>query len=243
MTLLEVTSELSGGRARVTLQGELDRVTVGEAEAALAELERGANPTTVIIDLRALRFMDSTGLHFVLGADTRARERGHRLLVVRGPEAVDRVFRLAALDGRLTFVDDPDEDPGERGRPVPEIELRLPAALESIPLARGAVDRLAGEVDEEQLDALRLLVSEMVSNSVRHGAGTRYVEVRISLGRRWIRLEVEDRGPGFRRPRAAPRASGGWGLVIVDRLATRWGVRSGPKTTVWLDLDRYAETA
>jgi anti-sigma regulatory factor (Ser/Thr protein kinase) len=126
---------------------------------------------------------------------------------------------------------------------MPDLELTLPAVFESIPLARRAVDRLEGEVDEEQLEALRLLVSEMVSNGIRHGQGSRTVEVRIRLGSRSIHLEVEDRGPGFRRPRPDPEAGGGWGLVIVDRLARRWGVLSGPKTTVWLELDRYAKTA
>lgn len=126
---------------------------------------------------------------------------------------------------------------------MPDLAFRLPAVSDSIPLARREVDRLASEVDEEQLEVLRLLVSEMVSNSIRHAEGSRSVEVRVRLGRRSIRLEVEDRGPGFRPPRAAPSASGGWGLVIVDRLARRWGVRSGPKTTVWLELDRYAKTA
>lgn len=126
---------------------------------------------------------------------------------------------------------------------MPDLAFRLPAVSDSIPLARREVDRLASEVDEEQLEVLRLLVSEMVSNSIRHAEGSRSVEVRVRLGRRSIRLEVEDRGPGFRPPRAAPSASGGWGLVIVDRLAQRWGVRSGPKTTVWLELDRYAKTA
>lgn len=126
---------------------------------------------------------------------------------------------------------------------MPDVELTLPAVLASIPLARRAVDRLEGEVEEEQLESLRLLVSEMVSNSIRHGQGTRDVDVRIRLGRRSIRLEVADRGPGFRPPRSRPGPGGGWGLVIVDRLARRWGVRSGPKTTVWLELDRYAKTA
>ena len=126
---------------------------------------------------------------------------------------------------------------------MPDLELTLPAELHSIPLARRAVDRLEGEVDQEQLEALRLLVSEMVSNSIRHGRGSRTVDVRIWLGRGSIRLEVEDRGPGFRRPRGDPEGGGGWGLVIVDRLAQRWGVRSGPKTTVWLELNRYPKTA
>jgi anti-sigma B factor antagonist len=111
--LLEIASELSDGRARMRLQGELDLATVGAAETAIAELEREPDVTTLVIDLRTLRFMDSAGLHLVLGADARARERGRRLVVVRGPEAVDRVFRLALLDGRLTFVDHPDDDPAE----------------------------------------------------------------------------------------------------------------------------------
>ena len=126
---------------------------------------------------------------------------------------------------------------------MPDLAFRLPAVSESIPLARREVDRLVGEVDEEQLEVLRLLVSEMVSNSIRHAQGSRSVDVRVWLERRSLRLEVEDRGPGFRPARAVPRPTGGWGLVIVDRLARRWGVRSGPKTTVWLELDRYARTA
>jgi signal transduction histidine kinase len=126
---------------------------------------------------------------------------------------------------------------------MPDLAFRIPAVAASIPIARREVDRLDGELHAEQLEMLRLLVSEVVSNSIRHAEGTRSVDVRVWLGHRSIRLEVEDRGPGFRPPRAAPRASGGWGLVIVDRLARRWGVTSGPKTTVWLELDRYAKTA
>ena len=126
---------------------------------------------------------------------------------------------------------------------MPDLAFRLPAAPRSITEARRMVDRLVGEVDPGQLDALRLLVSEMVTNSVRHAEGAETVDVRLWLGRGVIRVEVEDRGPGFRRPRGVPREGGGWGLVLVDRLARRWGVRSGPRTTVWLELDRYAGTA
>jgi anti-sigma B factor antagonist len=114
VTLLRASSRLEDGRAWLMLQGELDLATIGEAEAALAELERESGAATVVIDLRTLRFMDSSGLHFVLGADARARERGGKLVVVRGPEAVDRVFRLAQLDGRPTLVDHLDQGPGQR---------------------------------------------------------------------------------------------------------------------------------
>ena len=124
---------------------------------------------------------------------------------------------------------------------MPDLTIRLPAVPRSVPQARQAIDRLVGELDPQQLEALRLLVSEMVTNSVRHGEGAETVDVRLWLGRGVVRLEVEDRGPGF-MPRGVPGEGGGWGLVLVDRLARRWGVRSGPATTVWLELDRYAST-
>jgi anti-sigma B factor antagonist len=114
VTLLDVSSRQEDGRVWLTLQGELDLATIADADAVLAELEGESGAMPMVIDLRALRFMDSTGLRFLLGADARARERGGRLVVVRGPDAVDRIFRLGLLDGRLTLVDHPDQDPGER---------------------------------------------------------------------------------------------------------------------------------
>ena len=97
------------GTARVALSGELDISGVGEVDRhlAAAELE---NPPIILLDLRALSFIDSTGLRLVLGADERARRAGRRLVVVRGPESVDRVFRVALLDRRLDIVDHDDDD-------------------------------------------------------------------------------------------------------------------------------------
>ena len=133
---------------------------------------------------------------------------------------------------------------------MPDLAFRLPAVPESVPAARRALDRLEGEVDEDRLDVLRLLVSEMVTNSIRHGPGGEEVDIRLWMGPDAIRLEVEDRGPGFRHPRHQQRpeqrpdnGTGGWGLTLVDLLARRWGVRTGRQTAVWLELDRYARTA
>jgi serine/threonine-protein kinase RsbW len=62
--------------------------------------------------------------------------------------------------------------------------------------------------------------------------------VRATTGR--VRVEVTDPGSGFSKPRVgppAPDALGGRGLLIVDRLATRWGVSSGSPTRVWFELE------
>lgn len=130
-----------------------------------------------------------------------------------------------------------------RSGPMPDLAFTVPAVPDSIPVARHELDPLAGEVDPDLLDVLRLLLSEVVTNSIRHGRGTQTVEVRLWFDRGAIRIEVEDHGPGFRPPRRAPATDGGWGLVLVDKLADRWGVRSDSETTVWLELDSFARTA
>jgi anti-anti-sigma factor len=101
------------GTVRVVLQGELDILSAERVEQELRRVEE-ASPGTMIIDLRTLRFIDSTGLRTVLAADLRARRDGRRLVIVRGPDPVHRVFRIALLDRRLEFVDDPGmaEDDG-----------------------------------------------------------------------------------------------------------------------------------
>jgi anti-anti-sigma factor len=76
-------------------------------EKRLREIEQGG-PPVLVLDLRPLRFIDSTGLRLVLAADLRARRDGRRLVIVRGPETVHRVFRIALLDRRLDFVEDPE---------------------------------------------------------------------------------------------------------------------------------------
>ena len=107
MTLLELTTENSAdGSVRIALSGELDISSAPKVEAELDRVQ-AASPTLVMLDLRDLRFMDSTGLRTVVGADKRARERGGRLAIVRGPESVQRIFSVTRLDERLEIVDDP----------------------------------------------------------------------------------------------------------------------------------------
>jgi anti-sigma regulatory factor (Ser/Thr protein kinase) len=121
------------------------------------------------------------------------------------------------------------------------LELTLSPVPDSIPQARHVVDRLAGAIPPTLLDNLRLLVSEVVTNSVRHG-GTGPIELRISLTADAVRVEVEDRGPGFEPDLDVgdDARDSGWGLFLVDLLAARWGVTANRTTTVWLELDRPA---
>jgi anti-sigma B factor antagonist len=106
MTALELTttSERHGG-AQVALTGELDIATAPKLEDEVRRLEAEGRKL-IVIDLRGLEFMDSSGLRALLAADTRARERGARLVLVRGDDRIQRVLRITRLDERLEIVDD-----------------------------------------------------------------------------------------------------------------------------------------
>ena len=103
---LELRTENDHGAPRLVVSGELDLASADELEAQLKQLE-SSEPELLVLDLRELEFMDSTGLRAVIAADARARDRGARLVVVRAPEEVDRVFRLTRMDQHLELVDEP----------------------------------------------------------------------------------------------------------------------------------------
>jgi anti-sigma B factor antagonist len=104
MKTFDVTSEDRGEAVHVRLTGELDISTAPKVEDELARVEPG-RPALIVLDLRNLAFMDSTGLRLLIAADTRARQQGRRLTIVKGPEAVQRVFRITRLEERLEIVD------------------------------------------------------------------------------------------------------------------------------------------
>ena len=76
-----------------------------ELERLAAEPELGA----VVLDLRGLEFMDSSGLRLVVLADMRAREAGRRFALVTGPETVHRVFEITRMSERLDFLSGPED--------------------------------------------------------------------------------------------------------------------------------------
>lgn len=105
MEILEVTTQDSGGQVTVSLKGELDLSSVGKVEEELKRVE-AEGPSLLVLDLSRLTFLDSTGLRAVVTADERARGDGRRLVIVRGPDAVQRVFSITRLEERLDMVDD-----------------------------------------------------------------------------------------------------------------------------------------
>jgi anti-sigma B factor antagonist len=97
-----------GSACVLTVRGELDLRTSPELEDRLDRLWNG--PTElVILDLRQIEFMDSTGLRVLLGAHQRAQETGRRFALVRGADQVERVLTLTGVRDLLTVIDEPGE--------------------------------------------------------------------------------------------------------------------------------------
>jgi anti-sigma B factor antagonist len=105
MEILEVVSAGAGEQVTVSLKGELDLSTVAKVEEELRRVE-ASDATLLVLDLSGLTFLDSTGLRAVITADERARAQGRRFVIVKGPDAVQRVFAITRLEERLEMVDD-----------------------------------------------------------------------------------------------------------------------------------------
>jgi integral membrane sensor domain MASE1/anti-sigma regulatory factor (Ser/Thr protein kinase) len=108
--------------------------------------------------------------------------------------------------------------------------------------ARAALSPLEEALAERVFSDLRLLVSELVTNSVRHAhlSPTDRIRLRVRVAGRVLRVEVSDPGEGFGAsiPEPTPKNLGGWGLFLTEQLADRWGVdRQAGWTTVWLERD------
>jgi anti-sigma regulatory factor (Ser/Thr protein kinase) len=123
------------------------------------------------------------------------------------------------------------------------LHLQLRPGPEAAGEGRHALDRLEGAIDDDQLSELRLLVTELLTNSIRHGVadGRGWITLNVDVYANALRVVVRDNGPGF-VPEPEPRPHldrpGGWGLCLVDRLADRWGVECDDRTAVWFEMDR-----
>jgi transcriptional regulator with XRE-family HTH domain/anti-sigma regulatory factor (Ser/Thr protein kinase) len=117
-----------------------------------------------------------------------------------------------------------------------QFRKRFPSTDLAPGLARSALATTAIGIPVDDFDNAALLISELVTNAVRHG-GSDWVDVAITLGNDVLRIEVSDRDTASIRPRT-PDINGGWGLTLVGELATRWGVdRRRPGKMIWIELD------
>ncbi len=89
--------------AWVHVTGELDIATAPQLERTLREAQLQAH--LVVLDLRELAFMDSSGVHAIVDASIRARQAGHQLLLVRGPPHIDRAFTLTGTSDEVVIGD------------------------------------------------------------------------------------------------------------------------------------------
>jgi anti-sigma regulatory factor (Ser/Thr protein kinase) len=122
-------------------------------------------------------------------------------------------------------------------------EVSSSAVLPAAPDAAGHARRfLSGVVEsgrwsEGELDVPALLLTELVSNAVRHASlPGDAIEVTVTSLDNYLHVAVRDQGPGFDRERVVP-GDPGFGLPIVDELASRWGVdRSHDGTVAWFEI-------
>ncbi len=130
----------------------------------------------------------------------------------------------------------------QRGGESGEIDLAIPLSPRAPSAARAALADRAKGVPASVLDDAQLLLSELVSNSVRHSnlPPESPIHVKLLTDERRVRVEVEDPGWGFTAAQAPPQRKdeGGWGLFILSYLADRWGVeRPENATRVWFEVD------
>ena len=124
----------------------------------------------------------------------------------------------------------------------PHFEVQLPPTEQAPAAARRSLERLDGQLDPDGLETMRLLVSELVTNSVRHARleDGGWINLCVEESPRALRVAVTDPGVGFEERPGPPQPGdhSGWGLHLVEQLADRWGVSRDGKMMVWFEIDR-----
>jgi anti-sigma regulatory factor (Ser/Thr protein kinase) len=125
---------------------------------------------------------------------------------------------------------------------VAEIDLRLAPEPEVVTTARHALDQLTDLLPPEKLEDVRLVVSELVTNSILHAglSADDQILLTVTVADGAVRGSVCDPGPGFGMPsEPSPRSDlrGGWGLPIVETISDRWGVEGNSHACVWFEID------
>jgi anti-anti-sigma factor len=105
---LRIDVRKDGGRAILTLAGELDMASSELLEQALARVDR-AGAAMLVLDLQQLKFIDSTGLRVILTALERCRERGQEFAITPGSEQVQRLLSVTGVAEHLPTIAVADE--------------------------------------------------------------------------------------------------------------------------------------
>jgi anti-sigma regulatory factor (Ser/Thr protein kinase) len=131
---------------------------------------------------------------------------------------------------------------GQRGTADSEgLRFQIPGGPDAAGQARSGLGRLRSDIDPPLMESVRLLVTELITNAVRHAkAPTLEMTVLVAASR--VHIEISNPGGGFEpRPSDPSDHDTGWGLFLVDRLSDDWGVvddgRSGYQR-VWFELTR-----
>jgi signal transduction histidine kinase len=147
---------------------------------------------------------------------------------------------VASVGGRLETL------AGARAR-ADAVNFRVRGGERAAIAAREELVARDGDLPPSVRADLLLLLTELVTNAVRHGGASegRHVAVTVVRLARTVLVAVTDPGPGFEwrgRPQGRVPGPGGYGLVLVDRMARRWAIeRCGRSTTVWFELCWRAE--
>jgi anti-sigma regulatory factor (Ser/Thr protein kinase) len=157
--------------------------------------------------------------------------------------------------------EDAERDPAPRDRPLPsggsELRTRISGSASAPATARHLLrDLITPHADaSEQLDTLMLLTSEVVTNAVNHPAVSpgSAIEMCVLVDSERTRVVVSDLGAGFERPadtrppgaaeaQMPTTGGGGFGLLLLDKAASRWGTFVGAdRFSVWFEIDHARE--
>ncbi len=126
-----------------------------------------------------------------------------------------------------------------------QLRMTLPAVSHSVRLSRYATRAVLTAWQLSHVDeAATLLVSELVTNAVRHARGTDVITVDLYAGQTWLRIEVQDTDRHWPQPRIPDGFDeSGFGFILVDALTSNWGVRETKAgKAVWAELDTRLES-
>jgi anti-sigma regulatory factor (Ser/Thr protein kinase) len=122
-----------------------------------------------------------------------------------------------------------------------DMSFELAGGPYAVTAARLALTDLESHLNPSVAFDVRLLVSELVTNSVQHAqvSADDSIVLAVQFSDNVVRVEVRDNGPGFEPPATPPPedADAGWGLFLVEQLADAWGVGDGGKG-VWFEIER-----